>query len=49
MAILTRLGRSIPIKKMAKDAPGFEAEVDRIHAMVITELQVGLSTAAAHC
>ena len=32
-------GRSIAIKKTAKDDPGFEAEVDRVHALVIKELQ----------
>ena len=33
-------GRAIPVTKTAKDTPGFEAEVDRVHGMVVSELQV---------
>ena len=32
-------GRPIPVTKTAKDAPGYEAEVDRVHGLVISELQ----------
>jgi hypothetical protein len=32
-------GCPIPVNKMAKTDPGFEAEVDRVHALVMSELQ----------
>lgn len=33
-------GKSIAVTKTAKDDPGFDAEVDRVHGLVIKELQV---------
>ena len=33
-------GRAIPVNKVSKDDPGFEAEVDRVHGLVVAELQV---------
>ncbi len=33
------IGRPIHVKKFAKGAPGYDAEVDRVHALVVTELQ----------
>ncbi len=32
-------GKPIPVPKMAKDHPDFEATVDKIHAQVVEQLQ----------
>lgn len=32
------VGKAIPVKKVAKDDPAFDAEVDRVHALVISQL-----------
>ncbi|KAG1673426.1 hypothetical protein FOA52_002191 [Chlamydomonas sp. UWO 241] len=32
-------GKAIKVTKTAKDDPGFDAEVDRVHALVVSELQ----------
>ena len=33
-------GHVVPVTKTAKDAPGFEVEVERVHGLVVSELQV---------
>jgi hypothetical protein len=32
-------GKAIPVKQLAKTDPGFDAEVDRVHGLVLAALQ----------